>query len=72
MFKMDLILENSMAQIHLNSYLLRGKWSTVAVPYRVILNLQHWCAHSGQGRPGDARSFDTVAILDDKSYDVFF
>jgi len=32
MFKMDLILENSMAQIHLNSYLLRGKWSTVAVP----------------------------------------
>ena len=30
---MDLILENSMAQIHLNSYLLRGKWSTVAVPY---------------------------------------
>ena len=33
MFKMDLILENSMAQIHLNSYLLRGKWSTVAVPF---------------------------------------
>ena len=29
---MDLILENSMAQIHLNSYLLRGNWSTVAVP----------------------------------------
>ena len=32
MFKMDLILKNSMAQIYLTSYLLRGKWSTVALP----------------------------------------
>ena len=32
MFKMDLIFENSMARIQLNSYLLRGKWSNVAVP----------------------------------------
>ena len=30
MFKMDLILENLTAQIYLTSYLLRGKWSTVA------------------------------------------
>ena len=30
MFKMDLILENSMAQIYLTSYLLRG--DTVALP----------------------------------------
>jgi len=32
MFKMDLILKNLMAQIYLTSYLLRGKWSTVALP----------------------------------------
>jgi hypothetical protein len=32
MFKMNLILENLTAQIYLTSYLLRGKWSTVAMP----------------------------------------
>ena len=40
MFKMDLILENLTAQIYLTSYLLRGKWSTVAMPVWVLEHVQ--------------------------------
>ena len=57
-FKMDLILENWMTQIHLNSYLLRGKWSTVAVP---IYNSRHFpCSQKLKDRDKSWSWFDTI------------